>query len=145
MGKQNEMKWINEWEAYWFLSYQNVLTYVSNVEGYFHCTRYRVSRQYCRHGQICLLNQTRPKLSLCMLKHWNRLKWGYNFDSLSSVSKFLFQQLSGPMLLVKDDQFSLQSFLLSWNCSSSSRASWNTSCMFFPDLETILCFHIWDK
>ena len=51
------------------LSYQNVLTCVSNVEGYFHCTRYRVSRQYRRHGQIRILNQTRPKISLCVLQH----------------------------------------------------------------------------
>ena len=36
--------------------------YVSVVEGYFHCTRFGVSRQDCRHGQICLLNQTRPKI-----------------------------------------------------------------------------------
>ena len=51
------------------LSYQTVLTCVSNVEDYFHCTRYRVSRQYRRHGQIRLLNQTRPKISLCVLQH----------------------------------------------------------------------------
>ena len=29
-----------------------LLTYVSNVEGHFHCTRYRVSRQYRSHGQV---------------------------------------------------------------------------------------------
>ena len=46
-----------------------LLTYVSNVEGYFHCTRYRVSRQHRRHGQIRLLDQTRPKISLCILQH----------------------------------------------------------------------------
>ena len=40
------------------LSYQNVFTCVSNVEGYFDCTPYRVSIQYRRHGQIRLLNQT---------------------------------------------------------------------------------------
>ena len=40
-----------------------------NVEGYFHCTRYRVSRQCRRHCQIRLLNQTRPKISLCILQH----------------------------------------------------------------------------
>ena len=46
--------------------YQNVL--VSIVEGYFHCTRYRVSRQYRRNGQIRLLNQTGPKISLGILQ-----------------------------------------------------------------------------
>ena len=43
-------------------------THVSIVEGYFHCTPYRVSRQYRRHGQIRLLNQTRPKISLSILQ-----------------------------------------------------------------------------
>ena len=40
----------------------------SIVEGYFHCTRHRVSRQYRRHGQIRLLNPTRPKISLGILQ-----------------------------------------------------------------------------
>ena len=43
-------------------------SHVSIIEGYFHCTHYRVSRQYHRHGQICLLNQTRPKISLGVLQ-----------------------------------------------------------------------------
>ena len=42
-------------------------TQVSIVEGYlagyFHCPHFRVSGQYRKHGQICLLNQTRPKIS----------------------------------------------------------------------------------
>ena len=45
-----------------------MLSHVSIVEGYFHCTRYRVSRQYSSHGQIRLLNQTRPKISLGILQ-----------------------------------------------------------------------------
>ena len=43
-------------------------THVSIVEGYFHCTCYRDSRQYRRHGQIRLLNQARPKISLGILQ-----------------------------------------------------------------------------
>ena len=43
-------------------------THLSIVDGYFHCTRYKVSRQYRRHGQIRRLNQTRPKISLSILQ-----------------------------------------------------------------------------
>ena len=43
-------------------------SHMSIIEGYFHCTRYRVSRQYHRHGQIRLLNQTRPKIPLGVLQ-----------------------------------------------------------------------------
>ena len=50
------------------IDFSHIRTYVSNVEGYFHCTHYRVSRQYRRHGQIRLLNQTRPKISLGILQ-----------------------------------------------------------------------------
>ena len=50
------------------ISLKSERTHVSIVEGYFHCTRYRVSRQYRKHGQIRLLNQTRHKISLGILQ-----------------------------------------------------------------------------
>ena len=50
------------------ISERTMTSHLSIVEGYFHCSRYRVSRQYRRHGQIRLLNQTRPKISLGILQ-----------------------------------------------------------------------------
>ena len=50
------------------ISERTMTSHLSIVEGYFHCTRYKVSRQYRRHGQIRLLNQTRPKISLGILQ-----------------------------------------------------------------------------
>ena len=67
--------------------------------------------------------QARPKKYQQL--HYNIFKYGCYFNSMSLVSKLLFQEMLGTKLLVKRGSISSESVKL--NCSPSFRASGNTT------------------